>query len=76
MGLEGLEQRIQKLEDIEEIKDPSQGLTPLKNMVRKADIVEFMLTMMKRLKVDCGFRSISMANAPFDYYKWDLEKRK
>ena len=34
-----------------------------------------MLTMLKRLKVDCGFRSITMANAPYDYFSWDLEKR-
>ena len=34
-----------------------------------------MLKMMKRFKVDNGFRSIKMANAPWDYYKWSLEKR-
>ena len=39
-------------------EDPSLGLTPLENMNRKAEIAEFMLTMLKRLKVDCGFRSI------------------
>ena len=55
--------------------DPSIGLTPLENMLRKADIAEFMLQMLKKLKVDCGFRSIKMANAPYDYYSWDLEKR-
>ena len=55
--------------------DPAKGLTPLENMLRKADIAEFMLTMLKRLKVDCGFRSIKMANAPHDYYTWDLHKR-
>ena len=68
-----------KVEEVEvqeeESKDPSVGLTPLENMLRKAEIVEFMLTMTKRLKVDHGFRSIKMANAPFDYYKWDLNKR-
>ena len=55
--------------------DPAEGLTPLENMLRKADIVEFMLTTLKRLKVDHGFRSVQMANAPYDYYKWDLVKR-
>ena len=55
--------------------DPAVGLTPLENMLRKAEIVEFMLTTVKKLKVDYGFRSIQMANAPWDYYKWDLETR-
>ena len=34
-----------------------------------------MASMLKRLKVDHGFRSIKMANTPWDYYKWNLETR-
>ena len=56
-------------------EDPSLHITPLENMLRKAEIVEFMLDMIKKLKVDHGLRSIQMANAPYDYYSWDLEKR-
>ena len=65
-----------RIEDVEEKQDdPSQGLTLLENLLRKADIAEFMLTTVKKLKVDHGFRSIQMANAPHDYYSWDLPKR-
>ena len=70
------EEHVEQIEEQEEHQeDPSKGLTPLENILRKADIAEFMLTMLKRLKVDHGFRSIKMANAPFDYYSWDLNKR-
>ena len=56
-------------------EDPAKKMTPLEQMVQKVDVAEFMLTMLKRLKVDCGFRSTKMANAPWDYYCWDLQKR-
>ena len=68
-------EQIGNSEAEEEHKDESVGLTPLQNSLRKAEIAEFMLTMLKRLKVDHGYRSIAMANAPYDYYSWDLEKR-
>ena len=29
--------------------------------------------MVKKLKVDAGLRSLTMARAPTDYYKWSLE---
>ena len=58
-----------------ESKDPSAGLSPLEDMIRRAETIEFMHSMLKRLKVDHGFRSIKMANAPNDYYQWDLSKR-
>ena len=38
--------------------DPAEGLTSVENMLRKTDIAEFMLTMLHRLKVVKGFRSI------------------
>jgi hypothetical protein len=44
-------------------------------MLERAETVEFMLKTLKRLHVDLGFRSVRMANAPWDYYKWDLKKR-
>ena len=56
--------------------DPEKGLTLLENMLRKADIAEFMMRMVKRLKVDEGLMSAQMANAPYDYYSWNLETRK
>ena len=67
------EKDIEQEEVVQE--DPSLHISPVENMVRKAEIVEFMLTMMKKLKVDYGFRSIQMANAPYEYYSWDLQKR-
>ena len=44
-------------------------------MLRKADIAEFMLHMIKELKTNHKLLSIQAANAPWDYYSWDLEKR-
>lgn len=52
------DEQIADPEAEEEHKDESIGLTPIQNALRKAEIVEFMLTMLKRLKVDCGYRSI------------------
>jgi hypothetical protein len=34
------------------------------------------LNFTKRLKVDAGLRSLVMARAPHDYYKWTLEERR
>ena len=65
----------QVVEKEEEVVDPSIGLTPLENMLRKMDVAEFMLGMSRRLKVEQGLQSIRMANAPWDYYSWPLEKR-
>ena len=53
-----IDRETQNDSDNEAIEDPSKGLTPLENALRKADIVEFMTSMLKRLKVDHGFRSI------------------
>ena len=65
-----------EIQDEEEVhEDPSLGLTPLENNLRKLDIAEFMLTMLKKLKVDYALRSITMANAPNDYYSWTLDQR-
>ena len=44
-------------------------------MLRKADIIEFMLHMIKELKKNHKLLSIQAANAPWYYYSWDLEKR-
>ena len=34
-----------------------------------------MLGMLKKLKVDHGLMSVTMANAPYDYYSWTLDQR-
>ena len=44
-------------------------------MLRKADIAEFMLYMINQLKINHKLLSIQAANAPWNYYSWDLEKR-
>ena len=61
-------------EEVETL-DPSAGMTPLEDMIRRAETIEFMHSMLKRLKVDHGLRSVKMANAPNEYYQWDLSKR-
>jgi hypothetical protein len=33
-------------------KDPALDLTPLENMIRKSEIVIFMLTLLKKLKIE------------------------
>jgi hypothetical protein len=45
-------------------------------MLRKAEIAEFMLHMLYRLRVEEKLFSAQIANAPHDYYSWDLETRK
>ena len=44
--------------------------------MRKLDIAEFMLDMLRRLKVEQRLLSAQIANAPHPYYSWSLEKRK
>jgi len=49
-------------------------LTPLQNAIAKADDAEFMLNMLKKLKVDYGFRSIQMAKIdPEVFFPWSFE---
>ena len=62
------------INDEEEVlPDPSLGLSVLENNFRKMEIAEFELNMLKRLKVDHGLLSVTLANAPYDYYSWTLE---
>ena len=67
--------KIEVDENDERHEDPSKGLTPLEDLVRRAETIEFMHIMLQRMKVEKGFRSVQMANAPNDYYSWDLAKR-
>ena len=46
------------MEKIEEAPEEKKELTPIQTAIQKAEIVEFMLKMIKRLKVDNGYRSI------------------
>ena len=55
--------------------DPSAGLSPLEDMIRRAETIEFMHEMLRKLKSEHGFHSVKMANAPNHYYQWDLSKR-
>jgi hypothetical protein len=64
-----------KSEDAQFIED-LQNLTPLQEMERKVETVEFMNIMLKKLKVDRGYRSVQFANSPLHYYKWNLDERK
>ena len=56
-------------------EDPTKSMTKLEVLQYKTDIAEFMLDMLRKLKIDYGFRSITMANAPWDYYCKSLEER-
>jgi len=55
------------------MEDPTKSMTVLEALEYKTDIADFMLGMIKKLKIDYGYRSITMANAPWNYYAWSLE---
>lgn len=55
----------QKIEEKQIDLDPSNY--SLENMLERAETVEFMLKMLKRLRVDLGLRSVQMANTPWDF---------
>ena len=63
------------MEHLEE-EAPPQVLTESEDRLDRADSVYTELQFLKRLKVDGGLRSIQMARAPSDYYKWSLEQRR
>jgi hypothetical protein len=48
-------------------------LTPTQVIDEVVDSMWITLEFTKRLKVDAGMRSLLMARAPHDYYKWTLE---
>ncbi len=56
----------------EEQPDERQ-LTPVQELEERVDSIYVTVDYTKRLKVDAGLRSLIMARAPHDYYKWSLE---
>ena len=59
-------------EEIEERPDDRQ-LSPTQVLDEMVNSMYITLEFTKRLKVDAGMRSLVMARAPHDYYKWTLE---